>query len=216
MGYVHQNTTHNSHPIGHRPTLRNAMPTLVDHSGGQKAMQARLHSPLQTTQTKSSHGNTQKPPLHLIIQTPFLNAKARGARTANVDTALHSHIRNSSNEGITILKFIYGQLYNGKLAYKYGLAPTYACPLCGLPDSCTHIAGQFSHHTNHIISKHNAACQLTHAAIKTAFKGGGTIYSSHDLRLVSSDAGNEHQTLDEHLKAFTFPPSQDHDYHSQK
>ena len=72
----------------------------------------------------------------------ILNAKARGARTANVGTALHSHIRNSPSEGITILKFIYGQLYNGKLAYRYGLAPTDACPLCGLPDSCTHIAGQ--------------------------------------------------------------------------
>ncbi len=46
----------------------------------------------------------------------ILNAKARGARTANVGTALHSRIRNSPNEGITILKLLYGQLYNGKLA----------------------------------------------------------------------------------------------------
>ena len=72
----------------------------------------------------------------------ILNAKARGARTANVGTALHSRIRNSPTEGITILKFLYGQLYNGKLAYIYGLDPTDACPLCGLPGSCTHIAGQ--------------------------------------------------------------------------
>ena len=146
----------------------------------------------------------------------ILNAKARGARTANVGTALHSRIRNSPSEGITILKFIYGQLYNGKLAHRYGLAPTDACPLCGLPDSCTHIAGQCSHHTNHIISRHNAACQLTHAAIRTAFKGGGTIYSPHDLRLVSTDAGSKHQTIEDDLEAFTFPPSQDHEYHSQK
>jgi hypothetical protein len=72
----------------------------------------------------------------------ILTAKARGARTASVGTALHSRIRNSPSKGITILKFLYGQLYNGKLASRYGLAPTDACPLCGLPDSCTHIAGQ--------------------------------------------------------------------------
>jgi hypothetical protein len=52
LGYVHQNTTHTSHTIGHRPTLRNATPTFVDHPRGRKAMHARLHSPLQTTQTK--------------------------------------------------------------------------------------------------------------------------------------------------------------------
>jgi hypothetical protein len=146
----------------------------------------------------------------------ILTAKSRGARTAIVGTALHARMRSSASEGITILKFLYGQLYNGKLAYRYGLAPTDACPLCGLPDSCTHIAGQCSHHNNHIISRHNAACQLTHAAIRTAFKGGGTIYSPHDLRLVSSDAGTKQQTKDEDLDVFTFPPSQDHEYHSQQ
>jgi hypothetical protein len=31
---------------------------------------------------------------------------------------LHSLIRNSQREGITILKFIYGQLYNNKLALR--------------------------------------------------------------------------------------------------
>ena len=106
----------------------------------------------------------------------ILTAIARGARTAYAGTALHARIRSSPREGITILKFLYGQLYNGKIAYRYGLATTDACPLCGLPDSCTHIAGECSHQTNNIISRHNAACQLTHAAIRTAFKGGGTIY----------------------------------------
>jgi hypothetical protein len=46
----------------------------------------------------------------------ILMAKARGARTAIVGTALHSRLHNSPSEGITILKFLYGQLYNGKLA----------------------------------------------------------------------------------------------------
>jgi hypothetical protein len=146
----------------------------------------------------------------------ILTAKARGAHTAYVGTALHSRIRSSPREGITILKFLYGQLYNGKLAYRYGLAPTDACPLCGLPDSCTHIAGECSQQTNNIISRHNAACQLTHAAIRTAFKGGGTIYSPHDLQLVSTDAGSKHQTQEEDLEAFTFSTSQDHEYHTQQ
>ena len=57
---------------------------------------------------------------------------------------------------------------------------------------------------------------LTHAAIRTAFKGGGTIYSPHDLLLVSSDAGTKLQTLEEDLEDFTLPPSQDHEYHSQQ
>ena len=52
-----------------------------------------------------------------------------------VGTALHSYIHKSPKDGITILKFLYGWPYNGKLAYKYKLAPTYECPLCGLPNS---------------------------------------------------------------------------------
>ena len=70
LGHVHQDPSHTSHPISHRPPLRDAPPTLVDHPGKGKAMHARLPSPLQTTQTKSTHGNTQKPPPHLAIQTP--------------------------------------------------------------------------------------------------------------------------------------------------
>ncbi len=95
------------------------------------------------------------------------------------------------------------------------LAPADACALCAMPDSCTHIAGQCSHHNNYIISRQNASCQLTHATTRTAFKGGGTIYPPQDLRLVSSDAGIKNQTIEEDLDAFILPPSQDHEYHSQ-
>ena len=124
----------------------------------------------------------------------ILKAKAQGARTSTVGTAMHSYIRSSPKEGITILKFLYGQLYNGKLAHRYKQAPTDACPLCGMPDSCTHTAGQGKVHVDHIISKHNAACQLAHAAIRTALKGGGNLHSPHDLTLVSMDAGSKPQT----------------------
>ena len=36
---------------------------------------------------------------------------------------------------------------------------------------CTHVAGECPAHTDHIISKHNAACQFTHSTIRKAFKG---------------------------------------------
>ena len=51
------------------------------------------------------------------------NAKALGARTTAVGTSLHALIRDTQREGITILTFLYGQLYNGKLAYRYIHAP---------------------------------------------------------------------------------------------
>jgi hypothetical protein len=69
-------------------------------------------------------------------------AKDQGARTKTVGTALRFYMRKSPKDGITILEFLSGKLYNGKLAYRYKLAPVDACPLCGLPDSCTHIAGE--------------------------------------------------------------------------
>jgi hypothetical protein len=68
-------------------------------------------------------------------------AKAQGARTNTIGTAIHSYIRKSPKNGIHILKFIYGQLYNGNLAYRYKLAPADACSQCGLTYSNTHIAG---------------------------------------------------------------------------
>jgi hypothetical protein len=70
---------------------------------------------------------------------------------------------------------IYGQLNNDKLAFRYKHAPTGACLICGLPDSCTHIAGQNKTYNDQFISRDNAAGQLTHTAIRSACKGGGTL-----------------------------------------
>ena len=69
-----------------------------------------------------------------------------------------------------------------------------ACSLCGLHDSCTHVAGECHAHKSQIISKHNVACLLIHTAIRKPFKGGGTLHSPHTLRLVSADAGTKTQT----------------------
>ena len=65
----------------------------------------------------------------------ILKAEAQGGRTNTVGTAINYYIRKSPKDDITLLKFIYGKLHNGKLAYRYKLAPTETCPLCGLPDS---------------------------------------------------------------------------------
>jgi hypothetical protein len=62
-------------------------------------------------------------------------------------------------------------------------------------------------HDNQFIKKHKAACQLTHATIRTAFKGGGTHHSPHDLRLIIMDAGTKHQTTDEDIHDLNTPTS---------
>jgi len=75
-----------------------------------------------------------------------------------------------------------------------------------LPDSCTHIAIECkSHNYNQFINIHNAACKFTHATIKTAFNGGGAIYSPNDLRLISMDARTKHQTTNENLSDLNTP-----------
>ncbi len=127
----------------------------------------------------------------------ILQAREKGARTKHTGAAILKRLKANHAEGITLLKFVWGQLYNGKLAHRYGHAPTDACPLCGLPDSCTHIAGECDRHHPHRISRHNAACQLIHATLRKAAKGGGALHSAPDLVLVAADAGIEPQLTEE-------------------
>jgi hypothetical protein len=92
-----------------------------------------------------------------------------------VGQALHKKLTHSPWEGTSLLKIVYGQLYNGKLAMRYGHALTAKCPLCYNPDLCTHIAGECPDHKAMRISRHNAAFQLVHDAIrKTAKRGAST------------------------------------------
>ena len=65
-----------------------------------------------------------------------------GTNTSYVGQAIHHRLTVNAWEGTTLLKFLYGQLYNGKLAKRYGHTPIDACPLCHIPDSCTHIVGE--------------------------------------------------------------------------
>jgi len=76
----------------------------------------------------------------------ILQAKTHVINTAITGTTLHTRVRVNAKEGSYILKFIYGQLYYGKLAKRYGHTPTDECPLCHLPDSCTHIASECKSH----------------------------------------------------------------------
>ncbi len=73
-------------------------------------------------------------------------------------------------------------------------APTDECPLCYKPDSCTHIAGECSYHKALTSCRHNAACQLVHAAIRKFAKGGGALNKAPDLVLVTAVAGSHPQT----------------------
>ena len=86
------------------------------------------------------------------------------------------------------------------------LAPTDECPLYHRSDACTHIAGECDPHKNLSISRHNAACQLIHVAIRSSAKGGGALYGTEDLRPVAADAGNQNQTTEAELSLVT--PSQ--------
>jgi hypothetical protein len=77
---------------------------------------------------------------------------------------------------------------------RYGHAATDECPLCHKPDSCTHIAKKCNKHEGLRIGRHNAACQLIHAAIRKTSKGGGANHSAPDLVLISADTGTLLQT----------------------
>ena len=88
----------------------------------------------------------------------IIASKNKGARTKTVGQTLHKKLTHSPWEGTSVLKFIYEQFYNGKFAVRYGQALTDEDPLCHMPDSCTHIAGECPNHEAMRISRRNAAC----------------------------------------------------------
>ncbi len=53
------------------------------------------------------------------------------------------------------------------------------------------------------ISRHNAACQLIHAAIRKTANGGGALHSSPDLVLVMADAGTQPMTTGEDIRSLS-------------
>ncbi len=94
----------------------------------------------------------------------ILANKEKGARSKIMGPALYKRLTYNRKEGTTLLKLIYGQLYNGKLANDHVLIVE--CPLYHKLDSNMYIAGEFPDHEALLISRHNAACRLVHAAIR--------------------------------------------------
>jgi hypothetical protein len=125
--------------------------------------------------------------------------KELGARLHTVGQPIHKRLNSVPNEGITLFKFMHGQLYNGKLAKRYGHAPKDKCPLCHKPDSCTHIARECKDHDALRISRHNATSQLVHATIRKTSKGGRALHTTPDLVLIAIDTSIQSQTANESL-----------------
>ena len=84
---------------------------------------------------------------------------------------------------------------------RYGHAPTDECHVCHMPDSSTHIAGEYPEHEAMRISCHNAVCQLVHTVIRKTAKGGGALQSAPDLVLVVMDMGTQLMTTGESLES---------------
>jgi hypothetical protein len=113
--------------------------------------------------------------------------KVMGARLHTVGRSIHKRLNSVPKEGITLLNFMCVQLYSGKLAKRYGHSPTDECLMCHKPDSCTIIARECKDHEALRISRHNATCQLVHAAIRKTLKGGGALrLTAPDLVLISA------------------------------
>ena len=142
-----------------RPTPPTPTPVLATWS-----RQATLHPPWWTIPevdrlqmhafTRPSYQLRQKvraATLRSIHQTSLykrliLQARTHGTHTATTRATLHTRLRKNPKEGTNILNFIYEQLYNDKLAKRYGHAPTDECPLCHRLEYCTHIACECDAH----------------------------------------------------------------------
>ena len=121
-------------------------PSMVDNPGSIPLPNARFHAPLTTIEIKVRAATLRSMHHTSIYRRLILQEKNQGATTATTGTALRFLLRENSKDGTNLLKFIHGQLCNGKLAKRYGHAPTDECPLCHRPDSCTHIAGECNVH----------------------------------------------------------------------
>ena len=101
---------------------------------------------------------------------------------------IHSRLRAGNvRHAMQLYKYLWGQLYCGKLAFRYKLAESDACPLCHYPDSCTHIGSGCPVLSGHYISRHDAAVRLVADYIAHCPKGACALHQS--LRLLSQDAG---------------------------
>ncbi len=109
----------------------------------------------------------------------------------------------------SLLKYVYGQLYNGKLAHRYGHAPTDECPLCHRPDSCTHIAGECEAAKKPYHQPPQRGVSVgTHSNTRLR-KRRGALYNANEQVLVVADAGTHPQTTEEDLEGLSFSSQDD-------
>ena len=97
--------------------------------------------------------------------------------------------KGERKHAMQIFKFMWGQLYNGKLALRYGHAKNDNCPLCGYPDSCTHIGSGCKKQSGLYINRHNAAVRCISNFLSTGPTGADSLLA--DMRLISCDAGTQ-------------------------
>ena len=118
-------------------------------------------------------------------------AKQRGDQIEETAAGLAKlHREGRHRDATRIFKFLWGQYYNGKLARRYGHATHDKCPLCSLPDSCTHIGAGCPALAPHYLLRHQAAVQAVHVFIRQSEKGAGAILGN-PLTLVACDGGGE-------------------------
>ena len=121
----------------------------------------------------------------------IMAAKQRGDQVEETAAGLAKlHREGRHRDATRIFKFLWGQYYNGKLARRYGHATHDKCPLCSLPDSCTHIGAGCPALAPHYLLRHQAAVQAMHVFIRQSEKGAGAILGN-PLTLVACDGGGE-------------------------
>ena len=108
-------------------------------------------------------------------------ARGEGTRVDLAAAGIHSRgALGLHRQAGWLYRFVWGQLYTGKLAKRYGRAATDACPLCGWPDSCGHVGGGCRALSPLYINRHNAAVRLVAEYVQNG---------AHGASLVSCDAG---------------------------
>ena len=80
--------------------------------------------PSQQLQLKVRHALLRSLHYTSLCMRLLIASKLKGARLQTVGRAIYRKLNSNPKEGTILLKFIYGQLYNGKLAMRYGHAPT--------------------------------------------------------------------------------------------
>jgi hypothetical protein len=168
MGHIHDQSPDAHTGTSHGAETSYYPPTLVDNPGSGQPPNACFHTPLTTVETESHGSDLAEAAPNLPIHEAYRISK--DTRSAHIDhqSVTPPTTTGDTKEGTPLLKFIYGHLYNGKLAKRYEHAPTDECPLCHHPDSCTRIAGERDAHKNLSINRHNAACRLIQAAIRNS------------------------------------------------